>query len=130
MVSELKELIDKFLDDFILDLNLKLVDFRTKENGNMTIAVYEASGFKLYFYESLREGEINCLVGKTYADIQDTNDGNWFYVNAILSKGSQLSVEELLKNVPDEPRSIETQFSDLASNIRCNIKKLAEYVSE
>lgn len=89
------------LGEFLSHHGFRLVA-SSEDNGNgESNVVFESSECKLRFYDSLRNGETNCLIGKTDApndaDWSDKQSTAWYYVRQLLEIGKGLSLKEIQK---------------------------------
>lgn len=129
MDDNFMNLIDESLSDFFQVYDFNLEEYLAIDGGNKTTAIYFSPLCKLLIYRSTRDGEVNCLIGREVADSHNLNDGNWFYLNSILSDQAEKTIEQLLANVPDEPQSDKTQISTIASKLENNFEMIIENIS-
>lgn len=102
MDDEFKDLFYSVLGDFLAKNAFRFSQSRSDLGGNFMEVIFESDQCKLRFYDSRRDGEINCLVGRTNALNEsawtDKRSG-WYYLRELLEAGKGLSLEELLKLV-------------------------------
>ena len=117
-------LIDDSLSDFFKDHGFKLEKCSTVDHGNKATVIFRSPKCKLMFYKSVREGEVNCLIGNSFADNDDLHDGNWQYLNSFLSSQSDQTIKQLLANVPDVPKSSQEQVSEIEERLKTNFESI------
>lgn len=93
--------------------------------GAKSAVLYVSTKQKMAIYRSLRDGEVNCLVGAKGADVARLDDGKeWAYMSSIFQRGQEMSMEELLARVPSTPKGTAEQLSEIASVLRQRFDEL------
>ena len=99
MRETLENLVTSVVGNFLLTHGFRLVSRNCDEKGNTTDLVYASSRCKLRFYDSPRNGEINCLIGGLDADDNEPRDRgkmtSWFYIRILLGIGKGMSLKEI-----------------------------------
>lgn len=99
MKETLEDLVNFVLGDFLKARGFRLVDREGDKNGNVTDLVYASSRCKLRFYDSPRDGEINCLIGGLNASNKEARGigkmKSWFYILDLLEIGKGMSLKEI-----------------------------------
>lgn len=109
-----------FSNGFLFEKHLEL------SAGDKSLVFYRSEQARLCIYRSKREGEVNCkLAPLTASDNIDSND--WVYLNSILQEGREASLEELLNNVPDSPKSDEVQLTEILQKLESSSKVFATF---
>lgn len=124
------DLIGGCLSGFFKLHEFELERCSTTDSGNKVIAIYSSPKCKVLFYKSMREGEINCLVGPKLASNDNVRDGKWRYLNSLLSNHSEKSIRQLLADVPDVPQNVKKQVSKIAKILESNFETIVARVHD
>ena len=63
------------------------------------------------------------MLGSCEADYRDLSGNNWFYLRSLLRGNDKLSIEELLAEVPDSPRTDDEQLAGVADKLNAVFEK-------
>ena len=94
------------------------------DDGNQVSVNYSSPKCKLKFYQSQRDGEINCQIGSVDKNYAENGKFKWYYLNSLLETKKEQTIEELLSSIPDVPKSDEEQAYDIASKLKENYEKI------
>jgi len=86
--------------------------------------VFQSARCKIGFYDSPREGEVNCMLAPPSAPNTLNEADGWRYIYALQLHGANPTLEQLQARVPKAPRSRESQLSDIANVLRNEYKRL------
>lgn len=99
MREQLEDLVISVLGNFLKSHRFRLVDRSSDKTGSVTDFVYSSNRCKLRFYDSPRDGEINCLIGALDANDKETRGigkmKSWFYIRDLLEIGKGMSLKEI-----------------------------------
>ncbi|MDH5228449.1 MAG: hypothetical protein OEZ58_09190 [Gammaproteobacteria bacterium] len=126
MTIDFQRKVRRALEDFFSAKGFKLDETLDLDGGNKSLVFYSSPLCKLCFYQSERDGEVNCLIGTIEASNEELDNAEWSYLNSLISDGEQLSIEELLAGVPDTPMSDEEQLSEIAIKLKQNFDALVK----
>jgi len=117
MEKEFKNKIELFLKDFFTERSFRYEKSVVQDGGNKEVIYYRSKLCTLAFYQSIRNGEVNCMVNFINGGSNDIEEKGWIYINSFLGEGVSLSVDELLARVPNVPRSFDEQLKEIVNKL-------------
>ncbi len=119
MASDFKKLVDEVFHDFFVRNNIKYDKTIVSDRVAKELVYYFSDNRKICFYKSLRDAEINCLLSVTLNADYEVSSTEWSFIREFTTN-CELTIEELLKNVPEHFQSEKEQL--------INIKNIFEEV--
>lgn len=98
-------------NDFFYDKTIE------SDIGNKVVVFYHSFLCRLGIYKSSRDGEVNCMIGMHNAEIINFGENGWYFFNDLNPNKRELTIEELLKAVPDSPKTSIEQLDELKKNL-------------
>lgn len=129
MTSDFENKVQLVLSEFLSKNGFKHEQSQDFDGGNETLVVYSSPQCKLRFYRTQRDGEVNCQIGAIGAINLDMESSDWLYLSSLLAEGENLSIEELLANVPEKPKSDEDQLREIGIKLKQNFDDLVKGVA-
>src|SRR5690606_8512134 len=80
---------------------------------------YRSSFCKLSIYKSTRGGEVNAMLGDINSPNTNKPDDGWKYLNSLVDDKNN-SIDELLQNVPEVPKSFDDQLDEVVDKLTVN----------
>jgi len=126
MTSDFEKKVQLVLSEFLSKNGFKHEQSQDFDGGNETLVVYSSPQCKLRFYRTQRDGEVNCQIGAINLDMESSD---WLYLSSLLAEGKNLSIEELLANVLEKPKSDEDQLREIGIKLKQNFDDLVKGVA-
>jgi len=90
---------------------------------------YRSNFCKLSIYKSTRGGEVNVMLGGINSPNTNRPDDGWKYLNSLVHDKNN-SIDELLQNVPEVPKSFDDQLDEVVDKLTLNYNLILNNINQ
>ena len=120
--------VEKKLADFLSREGLVYQEEKIYDSGNQISIFYKSSFCKLSIYRSIRNGEVNAMLAGINSPNNNKLDDGWKYLNSLVND-KNYSIDRLLLNVPNAPKSFDDQLDEVVNKIVINFHSILKTIS-
>ncbi|HBF33197.1 TPA: hypothetical protein DDW35_01410 [Candidatus Sumerlaeota bacterium] len=102
-----------------------------QDSGLKILVFYKAPSCKLCIYSSIRDGEVNCMLGACDSENKSLDDGSkkWCYLTGLLIQGGFVEKEEIWARSSNSFKSNKELLDEIGNDLKQHFDGLVKLLS-